>query len=41
LHYDGKLSEDEARCILEKWIQKGLVEIVQNQVILKQAQGGA
>jgi len=39
LHYDGKLSEDEARCILEKWIQKGLVEIVQNQVILKQTQG--
>jgi len=41
LRYDSKLSEGEARSILENWVQKGLVEIVQNQVILKQAQGGA
>ena len=40
LQYDSKLSENEARSILEKWVQNGLVEIVQNQVILKnQAQG--
>ena len=42
LQSDGKLSEDEARSILENWVQKGFVEIVQNQVILRsQAQGGA
>jgi len=41
LQHDSKLSEDDARSILENWIQKGLVEIVQNQVVLKQAQGGA
>jgi len=42
LQYDSKLSENEARSILESWVQNGLVEIVQNQVILKnQAQGGA
>jgi len=35
LRYDSKLSEDEARSILENWVQKGLVEIVQNQVILR------
>jgi len=35
LQYDNTLSEDEARSILENWIQKGFVEIVQNQVILK------
>jgi len=41
LQYDGKLSEDEARSILENWVQNGLVEMVQNQVILKnQAQEG-
>jgi len=40
LQYDGKLSEDEARSILDNWVQNGLVEIVQNQVVLKnQAQG--
>jgi len=41
LRYVEGIEEDKARSILENWVQKGLVEIVQNQVILKQAQGGA
>ena len=41
LRYVEGLDEDEARSILENWVEKGLVEIVQNQVVLKQAQGGA
>ena len=41
LRYVEGLSENEARSILEKWVEKGLVEIAQNQVVLRnQAQEG-
>jgi len=41
LHYVEGMSEDDAKSIISKWEELGLVEIVQNQVVLKnQAQEG-
>jgi len=41
LHYVEGLSEDDAKAIISKWEELGLVNIVQNQVVLRnQAQEG-
>jgi len=41
LQYDSKLSEDEARSVLKDWVEKGLVKVVDGQIVLgDQAQEG-